>query len=213
MSKPFLHAIILICTICLAFVYVRTPLVAFDLQIIAFLFIVLYFSRRYYLSQHTPSNLLESVVFTFVVLTIILTSGGVSSPFFFLLHFLLFALSLFLAPQVGITATVTIMTFLIFTVPFDQGLNNFIPILSIGLLSPFALFMGQLYLDNHREKELNQKMQEDTYLFHSLVLKNHIKQMKTAVEDYVGEHELHEIQRQIERMEKLLEKYDQNTQT
>lgn len=210
MSKSLIHAVLLILCVVLAFTFVKTPLLEFDLQIIAFLFIVLYLSKKYYIPQHAPSHLLESVVFTFVVLVITLTTGGAYSPFFFLLHFLIFALSLFLEPLVGISVTASIMIFFLLTTPSGDGLRSFIPILSLGLLSPFALFMGQLYLENQKAKVQTQKLEEDTYLFHSLVLKNHIKKMKEAVDDYMGEQELHEIQHQINRMEKLLEKYEQS---
>ena len=78
----------------------------------------------------------------------------------------------------------------------------------MAFLTPFALYMGQERMKYHKSKIKYQKLKEDTFLFISLLLKNHIKNIKEAVENFVGDHELDIIKKSAQRMEKLIDKYE-----
>lgn len=204
MAKEILHAVILVIVIALAFLFPRTPLVQYDLQFTAILFIILFLTKRF----AKTGRLMESVIFTLIIFTIINTTGGVSSPFFFLLYFLLFALSLLLEPIISIVTTLAAIVFFVLSMEPTQKFADFLPILSIAFLTPFALFMGQEYLKNEKLKTQISKTKADTFLFLSLMLKNHLKNIKSSAENFMGDHELGEIKKSSREMERLIEKFE-----
>lgn len=210
MSKEIIHSIILILAVTLTFVFPHTPLVQYDLQISAGLFIFLYVAKKYFIKRDSYSRLIESAVFTIITLGIVNSTGGISSPFFFLTYFLLFSLSLMLEPVISITMTLALIVFFLLTMPQNQDMKSLLPIISLAFLTPFALYMGQEHLEAQKSKDKNEKLQEDTFLFLSLMIKNHLKNIKEAVENYVGDHELDIIKKSANRMEKLIEKFEKN---
>lgn len=208
MSKEIIHALVLIFAIVLAFVFPKTNLAAYDLQITAFLFIILYLVKKLFITKASASKLIESVIFTIIIVSIVTTTGGTSSPFFFLIYFLLFSLSLLLEPIISITTTVTLIAFFLLTLPQNQSFKTLLPIFSLAFITPFAMFLGQEQKKNEKLSAKNEKLQEDSFLFVSLLLKNHLKNIKEAVENFVGDHELDIIKRTVQRMEKLIDKFE-----
>ncbi len=204
MSLEIIHSLILILTILAAFLFSKSYLATYDLQFSAILFIIFFLSRRYIIPRESKSRLLESVVFSLIIVSIVVTSGGVNSPLFFLIYFLLFSLSLLLEPVISITATLTLIVCFLLTLPENQSLSTLLPIFSLAFLTPFALVMGQAYTKS-------QKMEQDTYLFLSLILKNHLKEIRTYLENFMGDHELHAIKRHTSEMERVIEKFEKKT--
>jgi len=204
MTNEILHSVVLIITITLAFLFPKTNLVNYDLQISALLFVILFVSKRFLIPQKSASKLIESVIFTFVILLIVNTTGGAASPFFFLLFFLLFSLSLILEPIISIVITLALVIFFLLSLSDSQNFQSLLPIFSLAFLTPFALFMGQEHMKYQKSKIKMQNLEENTFLFLSLMLKNHIKNIKSAVENFMGDHELEEIKKNSDKMEKLL---------
>ncbi len=212
MSREIIHSIILIATIAITFLFPKTNLAQYDIQIGAMLFIFLFLAKRFVFVRNgrDRSLLLESVIFTMIVLGIVNTTGGTDSPFFFLIFFLLFSISLLLEPIISITATLALIIFFLLSLPQNQSLKSLLPIFSLAFLTPFALFMGQEYIQNEKLKVKSEKLQEDALLFLSLMLKNHIKNIKNAVENFMGDKELHEIKKTTQKMEKVIEEYERS---
>jgi len=206
-----MHSIILIATIAITFLFPKTNLAQYDVQIGAILFIFLFLAKRYFIPRDTPSKLMESVIFTMIVLGIVNTTGATESPFFFLIYFLLFSISLLLEPVISITSTLALIVFFLMSIPPNQSLKNLLPIFSLAFLTPFAMFMGQEYTQISKLKSQNSKLKEDTFLMLSLMLKNHIKNIKNAVENFMGDRELHEIKKSAHRMEKVIEEYEKSS--
>lgn len=207
MQTELIHASILIVTITLAFFYSKSGLAQYDLQISAMLFIIFFVVRKLFI-QSSKSKLVESVLFTFIVVSIILSTGGVQSPFYFLIYFLLFSLSLILEPVISITTTLALIIFFLITLPQNQDLAGLMPIFSLAFLTPFALLLGQEFLKNKQLAEKISTSQKDTLLFLSLLLKNHITSIKELIQNFMGDHDLHAIGRHVRDMEKLIEKYE-----
>lgn len=209
MSKELVHSAVLIVTIALTFIFPKTNLAQYDLQISAFLFIILYLVRKLAGRHKDPgSRLLESVVFTLIILMTVNATGGVNSGFFFLIYFLLFSLSLLLEPIISITTTISLIIFFLMSLPPGQSLRNLLPIFSLAFLTPFALFLGQEYVETQKLKVKSQKLREDNFLFLSLMIKNHIKNIETALENFMGDQQLNEIRKQTKNMRKLIDKYE-----
>ena len=210
MSKEIVHALILIFAIVLTFIFPKTNLANYDLQITAILFIILYSVKRFIVSKDIYSRLIESVIFTLIIMGIVNSTGGLNSPFFFLVYFLLFSLSLILEPIISITTTVTLIIFFLLNLPANQDFKTLLPIISLAFITPFAMFMGQEKMNNEKLKIKNEKNKEDTFLFLSLLLKNHLNNIKEALENFVGDHELGIIRKSVTRMEKLIEKFEKD---
>lgn len=203
MSKNIIHSVILIAAILVSFAFGKTDFVQYDVQISAFLFIILYCIKRFVVPKDSVSRLIESVIFTLVVLFTVNATGGIHSPFFFLIYFLLFALSLLLQPVISITTTIALIIVFMMSLPENQSFNTLLPLFSLALLTPFALFMGQEYIKN-------EKLEQDSLLFLSLIIKDHIKKIEEIVDNFTGKDNVHEIKEETQRMEKLIEKYEKS---
>jgi hypothetical protein len=212
-----IHSLILVITIILAFWSAKTDLANYDLQISAALFLILFLVKKAadvwpdWFSQG-KSRLLESVIFTLVVTLTVISTGGAGSPFFFLIYFLLFSLSLILEPLVAITTSLTFVIFFLISLPPNQDLTVLLPIFSLAFLTPFALYLGQKHLENHQLKKNLASTQEQTLLFLSLMIKNHLKGIKQAIDNFVGDHQLHQIKDHARAMEKLIDKFENSSQ-
>jgi len=210
MTKEIIHSLILIATIVLAFIFPKTNLANYELQITAGLFVILYLVKKLVVSQSSSSRLIESVIFTLIIVGIVNSTGGVNSLFFFLIYFLLFSLSLLLEPIISITTTITLVVFFLLSVPQGQNWKNLLSIISLAFITPFAMFLGEEYKRSEKLEVKSEKLQEDAFLFVSLLLKNHLKNIKEAVENFVGDHELDIIKKSASRMEKLIEKFEKS---
>ena len=208
MAKEITHALILVFAVALTFVFPKTNLAQYNLQISAGLFILLYLTKNFIVSKNIYSRLIESVIFTLVIMGIVNSTGGLDSPFFFLIHFLLFSLSIILEPIIPITTTVTLIIFFLLNLPQGQNFNTLMPIISLAFITPFAMFLGQEKLESEKLKIKSEKTQENTFLFLSLLLKNHLKNIKEAAQNFVGDHQLEIIKKSVHRMEKLIEKFE-----
>lgn len=204
MRREIVHALILVVVIAFSFLFPKTPLAQFDLQITAFLIVIFLGAKRFF----KLGRLLESVIFTLIVMILVNTTGGLNSQFFFLLYFLLFALALLLEPIISAVATLAIIVFFALTESLGADFKSFIPVFSLAFLTPFALFMGKEYERNLELKAQSIKSQQDTFLFLSLMLKNHLKTIKSAVENFMGDHQLSDIKKSTREMEKLIEKFE-----
>lgn len=210
MGKKIVHAVILVIAIALTFIYPKTNLSHYDLQISAGLFILLYLTKNFFVTKNIYSRLIESVVFTLVIMGIVNSTGGLASPFFFLIHFLLFSLALLLEPLISITTTVTLITFFLLNLPPNQDFTSLMPIISLAFITPFAIFLGQEKIESEKLKVQSSKTKENTFLFLSLLLKNNLKNINEAIQNFVGDHQLEEIKKSVRRMEKSIEKFEEN---
>lgn len=210
MTKELVHSVILIICIVLAFVFPQTPLAAYDIEIAAGLFVLLFIARRFsFFSKKT--HLFESVIFTFIIVGVVTTTGSLQSPYFFLIDFLLFALTLLLEPIIPIIITITLMLFFIFTLSGSATVIQLLPIFSLALMTPFALILGNEYEETKRLKNSMSAQTENTYLFLSLMLKNHLREIQNSIDNFVGDHELSSIKRQVRNMEKLIDMFEKES--
>lgn len=207
MTIELMHSLLLIICIGLAFIFPQTTLAAYDIEIAALLFILLFVARKLSLFSR-KTRLFESAIFTLIILGVINTTGGMQSPYFFLVHFLLFSITLLLEPIIPIIVTLTLMVFFIFTVHGQVTLIQLLPIFSLALMTPFALILGNEYEETKRLKKSIASQTENTYLFLSLMLKNHLKEIQNSIDNFVGDHELSSIKRQVRNMEKLIDMFE-----
>ncbi len=207
MTKELVHSIILVVCIALAFIFPQTSLAQYDVEIVAGLFVFLFIARRFsFFSKRT--RLFESVVFTFIIVGVVTTTGGLQSPYFFLVYFLLFALTLLLEPIIPIIITLVLMLFFAFTFNGTVSLMQLLPLFSLAVLTPFALILGNEYEETKRLKKSLSSQQENTFLFLSLMLKNSLKEIQKNLDNFTGDHELSAIKRQTRNMENLIDMFE-----
>jgi len=125
---------------------------------------------------------------------------------------------LLLEPVISITTTIALVVCFLLTLPEGQNLTRLLPIFSLAFLTPFALFMGQEYIKSQKAKVKIQKLrttlsnkEEDTFLFLSLMLKNHLNTIKEAVENFMGDHQLVTIRKQVKNMERLIDEFEKKS--
>jgi hypothetical protein len=206
-KKQLISTGLLLLSIFCAFLLSSSQLKNYDLQLSALLFIILFISRKFFLSNST-TKIIEAIIFTFVILILVNNTGRLNSPFFFLIYFLLFALSLLLSPIISVITTLNLIVYFFLTLPPQPDFKNYLTLLSLAFLTPFAMYLGKEYLDLQQERKKNQISQQETYLFLSLVIKNHLKNMQEAVDNFMGDKQLEIIKKNLIRIEKLIKKFE-----
>jgi len=210
MTKELLHSLILVLCIALAFIFPQTPLVEYAVEVVALLFILLFIARRLsFFSKKT--RLFESAVFTLIIVGIVTSNGGLSSPYFFLIHFLLFSLTLLLEPIIPIIVTMVLMLFFLFSQTGPFSFTQLIPIFSLLFMTPFALILGNEYEETKRLKKSISSQQENTFLFLSLMLKNSLREMQKNLDNFRGDAELTAMKRQVRTMEKQIDMFEKES--
>jgi len=65
---------------------------------------------------------------------------------------------------------------------------------------------SELKIQNLKKAVIKNK--EDTFLFLSIMIKNHLRSMTKSVDNFMGDHELLTIRKHIRNIEKLIEKFE-----
>lgn len=208
MTIEIFHSLALILTIAASFLLTHSSFADYSLQVIALLFIFYSIYKKFFNKDGNNIRILDGILFTFILITIINNSGGLSSPLFFLNYFLLFALALLLEPIISITTTLAIIVFYLLSIPENQTLEQLLPLFALPFLTPFALFLGEELRKNSKLKTQISNQSQNQGLFISLNLKEQLKNIQEAAENFVGERELTRIKISTRKAEKLIEEYE-----
>lgn len=205
MRPLIVHSIILLITVTASFVLFEGPLQQYDLQIIALVFVsyVLLKKTTYFAAAF---RLADALAATLIIGLVVNSTGGLSSPFFFLYYFLIFALSLLLEPVISLTTTLILVFLYLLTTPEHKNLVDYLPLFSLPFLTPLALFLGEQY----RLAAYGREKMKDNQFFLALVVRKQINRLKELSENFLGDHELTEIKKTVDTMEKSLDQYEKN---
>jgi hypothetical protein len=183
----------------------------YDLQITA-LFFALYIMGKRFIKTHL---IVDAVFFTLIIMNIVLTTGGLGSPFFFLIYFLLFALAMLLEPVVSLTTTLGILALFLPYLPAQARLTDLLPLLSLPFLVPFAVFLGSEMRKRDRERkkiasliDQQSSTEQDALIFISTIVKGHMQSIEEALDNFHGDHELSAIRTSTRRLKKLIDKFE-----
>lgn len=152
----FISPILGIITVIVAFLISVSPFSAYGLQIAA-LMMAIYVGASFLIRKNILSTdlrvTLDVLVFSLTATLLIFTTGGFTSPVFFLSYFLLFGVALFASP---ITATAITVTFaLLFLVAPKQ--DFWLDLLQIGSLlaiAPLSIVFGKQYIKVLEDKKV-----------------------------------------------------------
>lgn len=132
----------LVLTALVIFFWTQSPFEKYNLQLVAFLAILFFISQKIagdnFLAH--PANL---IIFTAVTLLLVSDTGGLESPIFFTIYFLLFGTALLASTPIVLTLTILIM---IFFAPSLTSTNAAIQLASLLLITPLAILFGRQYL-------------------------------------------------------------------
>lgn len=163
----FAPPVLAIITVVLAFLISVSPLSGYGLQIAALMmtiYIGISFLVRKHILRPDIKITLDILVFALTVSLLIFTTGGFTSPVFFLSYFLLFGVTLFSSP---LTATAITITFaLLFIVaPKADFWMDLLQIGSLLAIAPLSVLFGKQYLKVLQDKQiitgLSQKVQKN----------------------------------------------------
>lgn len=152
----FTHSLFLALAVGLTYLWVKNPVLSFySLQLTAALILVYFFNFFLWRGKQKINRqtlVFDTLIFTAVILLLVETTGGLQSPLFFLLYFLLFATSLLLTPELAF-----VLILVLFLFYFDQIWQNptlnFLKFGSLALISPLSYILGRQYLRLAQEEK------------------------------------------------------------
>lgn len=167
-------------------------------QIIALISIIILFISIYF---HQP----PTILIVFLVSLIILSSGAISSPLFFLNYFLLFTFAFQNSPLTNLVYSLSII--IVYSYSLNSS-NSVIELLSLLFITPLTWFISQQReIQNIDEKVISQD-ETDFMLWISLRLKKSLRD----IINLSNQHQVKKIAKNLLRdSEKLSQGIDQNS--
>lgn len=148
-KKTLLHSILVAASLGFSYLIAKTALAEFSLQIsgilVAFYVLISFLIRKKFLS---PSSRIpfDIFVFSFAVSFLLFTTGGFTSPVFFLAYFLLFGISLLSGPGTSIIAALTFAILFVLT-PRSDFWTEILQIASLLAIAPISVMFGNQYIE------------------------------------------------------------------
>lgn len=214
----FWEIAIVIMALVLGALAANSPLVRYDLQLVAAVFIVYVLGKRLFFRQNLFLYL-EVLVFVFIVCFTVFSTGGIVSPFFFLFYFLLFALALIVEPAVSLVLTVGLVIWFISTTDYNLQLKQLLPVFSLPFIAPFAKYLGDLQRRYYRQKVLLKQLnkavakhehvqayeKEQTLMFLTTVLHRHLEDINDRLKNFLGDADLDYLKQKTKELAKVVD--------
>ncbi len=178
MLKFLLHSLFLLTAVVLAFFWTSSPgLSVYTLQLVA-VFILLFFVNQFFTRKRgRRENLtIDGVIFTLIVMLLVYSTGGLTSPLFFLVYFLMFGLALLFEPLITFLLAAAMVLFFLITPNKQEPLTEALQLFSLLLITPLALFFGSQYLKLLESEEKIKILKEE-----GKIMEEQIKKEETDV--------------------------------
>ncbi|MFH2019595.1 MAG: hypothetical protein ABII80_03220 [bacterium] len=178
------HTLLLLSAITGVYLFVSSAsLTPYTLQLVAVL--VLAYAATHWLKKPTTARTprqtisLDITLLTTMILLLVIATGALTSPFFFTLYFLLFAVALFFEIEATLILTGTLILFFLLLPSTDlTDLSHLSELFALLAITPLAIFTGHQYEKVLSEKRASAVLsatvsveETDTLLFLSLNLK------------------------------------------
>lgn len=172
MPKLFLlHTILLIMASGGVFFWLSQPSLApYTLQLVAIM-VLLYLGSHWLRTKkpkwfHHSTITLDITILTAMILLLVVETGTLTSPFFFLCYFLLFGVAMLYEIEATLVLTGVLVLFFMF-LPSP----SLTAIISLVMITPLAIFTGHAYESKLVEDRQLSREETDTLIFLSLNLK------------------------------------------
>lgn len=182
-ARFLLHTVLLLTAVFGVFTWLSSPLEPYTLQLVAILsllYIGTHSARRHYPKFFPRSAVtLDLTILTSMILLLVTETGSLTSPFFFLLYFLLFAVSMLYEIEATLVLTGVLIIYFLFLPTTNLGdLPHLSQLIAIIMITPLAIFTGHQYETTIEEKKAKNMLikhlstqETDTLIFLSLNLK------------------------------------------
>lgn len=176
------HTILLILSVAGVYLWLISPaFFPYTLQLVAFLVLV-YAALHWFRPRrrHTRNTIpFDLTLLTSMILLLVTETGALTSPFFFLLYFLLFAVALMYEIEAVLVLTGTLILFFLLLPSTDfTNLSSLSTLSALLMITPLAIFTAHQKETRDREEKLAETLgqqvgaqEEDILLFLSLNLK------------------------------------------
>jgi len=163
MIRFLLHTLFLIIAVALAFFWTSNPQLSYyNLQLTAVFVLFFFLNQIIARRRRQKINLtIDAVIFTVVILLLVTSTGGLTSPVFFLIYFLMFGLALLFEPLISVSLTAVIILFFLFTPTKKEPFQELLQLFSLLLITPVALFFGKQYLKGLQDEEKIKILEEE----------------------------------------------------
>ncbi len=149
MSKVVTHTLYLTLSIILTWIWSINPtLSSYNLQLTGALTLA-YFAFRFSLRSTNQKNFvfLSTIILNTICLLLVFSTGGLTSPLFFLLALLLFALALLFEPVQAAVASVLLVIIFFLQNSTNLDTAKIVNLISLILMTPLAIGFSKNYLD------------------------------------------------------------------
>jgi len=165
--KILLQSLLLLSSFILVFIWQKSPLANYTIQVIGFLifiYVVSTFAGTKKIKMIFLGGPLSIFILNTIILLFIFSTGSIASGFFFLLYFVVFALVFVFDPiTIAVFSAGVILVFLPDALK-DDIMGNFIRLGSLLLVSPIAFLFGKEYQKGADSKERLEKEKIENYV-------------------------------------------------
>lgn len=161
-SQSLRHTSFLITSIIAIWVWSNTPsLNIYNLQLTGAL-TLLYFAFKKFSRpvNHKKFDVSSTVILNSICLLLIFSTGGVLSPLFFLLDFLLITIALLLEPRQALVSSLLLASLFLWQNQNTLNTEKIINIVSLLLMTPVAIIFSNNYLENLKSQGRIQVLEE-----------------------------------------------------
>lgn len=155
------QSLILILSFISVFVLDETPAGDYTIEAVAILimlyFFLLLYRRKKHIDMFNTNGLSDIFILNTVILLLIIMTGAIYSPLYFLVYFLAFGITFIFEPATAFLFAIGAIAIFIPEALKNYSLESFIKVGSILLISPLAYFFGQGYKDREKSTEKNKK--------------------------------------------------------
>lgn len=154
-KKILTHNILVVLALGLAYFIAQTELSTYSLQIsgllVAIYMLISFLIRKKFLTS-TSRVTFDIFVFSFAVSFLLFTTGGFTSPIFFLTYFLLFGIALLSKPSTSIVAAVVFVVIFILT-PRSDYWAEILQIASLLSIAPISAMFGKQHIQIFQDSQ------------------------------------------------------------
>ncbi len=148
-KKALIHSVLIAVALGLAYFIANTSIAEYSLQISGIL-VAIYIAASFLFRKKILNSsfriLIDISIFSFAVSFLLFSTGGFSSPVFFLTYFLLFGISLLSGPTTSIVAALVFGILFLLTPKVDFWIE-ILQIASLLAIAPISVMFGRQYLE------------------------------------------------------------------
>lgn len=157
---------------------------------------------------------MDLTILTSMILLLVTETGALTSPFFFLLYFLLFAVSMLYEIEVTLVLTGVLVLFFLFSPGALSGDLSHLPeLLALVMITPLAIFTGHQYESTLEAMRLSAQLakhlgdeESDILLFLSLNLKKTLLAALDSLSVAIPQEKVKDVRGQLQTLYQDLKK-------